>query len=139
MPVNFDAGKLPPNVSATWWPQVVITDGGEEFTASAMTTLRENLEKNKCHMSDDLHGYPDDADHALRNRAQVSLERLTWGNHAEFLGRHGDLRGACGTEGGFDFVLAADVICECPGFQASTVTCSSCGKHEFRITWQAGS
>lgn len=54
--------------------------------------------------------------------AEVLLEKLTWGNHEEFLDRHGSSGGGIavcgdgdreeGSGGGFDFVLAADVICE---------------------------
>lgn len=77
--------------------QVVITDGGEEFTDSAMETLRENLERNSC-----LPSYDERSSRA--DRAEVFLERLTWGDHSDFVESH---------RSGFDFILAADVLCEC--------------------------
>lgn len=77
--------------------QVVITDGGEEFTESAMETLRENLERNSCPLSSEEKSQRTD-------RAQVFLERLTWGDHSDFIESH---------QSGFDFILAADVLCEC--------------------------
>lgn len=195
--------------------KVVITDGGEEFTDSAMEALRRNLEKNSCNLSqgggrgeervmiesggDDGDGdaggtggiaprYPqrsagtgvghngsvsdkrehDDGDEDVNNEgngngddvdadadivvggckeeggargAEVLLERLTWGEHAEFLKRNGGGGGGGGSGGGdgssavvdcegeggghggvsgcgggggpgFDFIVAADVICE---------------------------
>ena len=198
--------------------KVVITDGGEEFTDSAMEALRRNLEKNSCNLCQGGRGgeervvvesggdggdgdvggtaprYPqrsagtgagdtgsgndkrehDDGDEDINNEgngngddvdadadnvvgggeekggargAKVLLERLTWGEHADFLkrnggggggggdsdggggggddssavvdcergkgGRHGGA-GDCGGGGGagFDFIVAADVICE---------------------------
>ena len=177
---------------------MVITDGGEEFTDSAMEALRRNLEQNSCNLSQegkkqmvaesaagdrddggrsgtaprcpqrsagtgarrigsgndendddgdeygsiDGNGNSDDADDFVVGGkeggacgAQVLLERLTWGEHADFLERNGgdggcggdgsavvdgegegggnDGVGGCGGGGGgFDFIVAADVICE---------------------------
>lgn len=118
--------------------QVVVTDGGDEFTDSAMEALRKNLEKNACNMV----GGPPIFDEGKRTAAaaaanlaaplaedggweggrgggghgageggaEVCLERLTWGEHEAFLGRYGGIDGGVG--GGFDFIVAADVICE---------------------------
>lgn len=139
---------------------MVITDGGEEFTDSAMDALRRNLEKNSCNnviredrgcedrsfsfggsnlltdsrpapgsaTSDEVGGGVRGLDdgtassptRACATSADVSLERLTWGKHGDFLERYsgGDGGGAGGVNeggrgvGGFDFIVAADVICE---------------------------
>lgn len=114
--------------------QVVITDGGDEFTDSAMDALRKNVEKNSCNLptispvSDDDDGADTTADATAAavavvdgGGANVILERLTWGEHAGFLERYRcGGSGAVNSEnydggearGGFDFVVAADVICE---------------------------
>ncbi|CAM9523577.1 unnamed protein product [Scytosiphon promiscuus] len=115
---------------------VVITDGGDEFTESAMDALRKNLEKNSCNLvaaSSPPTG--DDGASCARGdghsggggggAARVVLEKLTWGDHAGFLERYGggssfsgaavddndDRRRGTGREG-FDFIVAADVIYE---------------------------
>lgn len=112
---------------------MVVTDGGDEFTDSAMETLRKNLEKNSCNVVEgsrvfeagtrtaaaaaDLtaplaedRGWADGRSRgghgAGEGGAEVCLERLTWGEHEAFLGRYR------GVGGGFDFIVAADVICE---------------------------
>ena len=122
--------------------QVVITDGGEEFTDSAMDALRLNLENNSCILlppmsppSRDGHGAASAAVAAAvaggdgdgggsSSGARVALERLTWGEHKEFLERYsgvgsraaedgsGGAGGAGSRRGGFDYIVAADVICE---------------------------
>lgn len=118
---------------------MVITDGGEEFTDSALDALRLNLEKNSCNplppTSPARDG--DGADAAAAAAAatavagggggvRVALERLTWGEHADFLERYsvgsgaaedgnggaGGAGGGGGRKGGFDYIVAADVICE---------------------------
>lgn len=73
--------------------KVVVTDGGEEFTDSAMEALRENLEKNTFQLSAGMS--------TTQDRAQVCLERLTWGDHGAFVNSH---------QSGFDFIVAADVL-----------------------------
>lgn len=116
-------------------PQVVITDGGEEFTDSAMDALRKNLEKNSCNLvaassspsSDGGAAGANDDDESTGGGvggARVVLEKLTWGDHAGFLERYGGAGSgsavADGNDGprreaeaaGFDFIIAADVICE---------------------------
>lgn len=110
---------------------MVITDGGEEFTDSALDALRLNLEKNSCNLlppaSPPLRG-GDGHDTVAATAAvagggggaRVTLERLTWGEHEDFLERYagrgsaGDGSGGAGggRGGGFDFIVAADVICE---------------------------
>ena len=49
--------------------------------------------------------------------ADVIIERLTWGDHTDFLERNADGGGGGGANGGggFDFIVAADVICELGG------------------------
>ncbi|CAM9688345.1 unnamed protein product [Laminaria digitata] len=140
---------------------VAITDGGEEFTDSAMEALRRNLEKNSCDLveprprrrrrqqlsqeEEKVHAVSESGDGGGGGRgAKVLLERLTWGEHADFLERNGGAGdggddGGCGggggggdndsavvdgegqeggyggvgcTGGGFDFIVAADVIYE---------------------------
>ncbi|CAN0383912.1 unnamed protein product [Pylaiella littoralis] len=117
---------------------VVITDGGEEFTDSAMDALRKNLERNSCKMPTTLPTSDGDegagaagaaattaaAAVAVENGrgAKVVLERLTWGEHANFLERYGgggsgavkvENKDEGGEErGGFDFIVTADVIYE---------------------------
>lgn len=83
--------------------QVVITDGGEEFTNAAMEVLKNNLENNGADLSPCApHSATSDTTRQ-HNRARVFLERLTWGDHAAFSEAYRD---------GFDFIVAADVICE---------------------------
>lgn len=114
---------------------MVITDGGEEFTDSAMDALRDNLEKNACDVCNSISSSASNKmRHQQQNkleatgispdqqRADVLLERLTWGEHEEFLTRHGGVSDGAGDSGGgvmeaafgagFDFIVAADVICE---------------------------
>lgn len=107
-----------------------MTDGGDEFTDSAMEALRRNLEKNSCHLEvppgqhigleDDslpaagtsTRGDPSTGDDGVG----VVLERLTWGKHEDFLERYGERGGdtadAARLRGGFDFIVAADVLCK---------------------------
>lgn len=122
--------------------QVVVTDGGEEFTDSALDALRLNLEKNSCNLlppatspTRDGDGLGDGlgatvaaavggAGGASSGGARVALERLTWGGHAGFLERYGvgsgggaveDSNGGAGGgrgKRGFDYIVAADVLCE---------------------------
>lgn len=103
-----------------------MTDGGDEFTDSAMDALRRNLEKNSCFLevpSGQHVGLEDDSLPGERTSmhgdpstgARVVLERLTWGEHEDFLERYGD---AARLRGGFDFIVAADVLCK---FSASSV------------------
>lgn len=93
--------------------QVVITDGGEEFTESAMFALRENLERNHCDLGLKERLPPCKvADAPPLEQAQVQLEKLTWGEHSDFLEKHGGADAPGGMGEGFDFVVAADVICE---------------------------
>lgn len=109
---------------------MVVTDGGDEFTDSAMEALRKNLEKNSCSMVESSRvvdegrrtaaplaengGWENGRGGGGRGTgeggAEVCLERLTWGEHDAFLGRYGGVDGGIG--GGFDFIVAADVICE---------------------------
>eukprot|EP00752_Nemacystus_decipiens_P012745 g11286.t1 len=123
---------------------VVITDGGEEFTDSALDALRLNLEKNSCNLLAPASLLPppppprDGEGHDATpttaaavsggGGARVALERLTWGEHAAFLERYGGFgSGAAGDgggggggggggevrgSGGFDYIVAADVIYE---------------------------
>ncbi|CAM9435145.1 unnamed protein product [Ectocarpus sp. 13 AM-2016] len=112
---------------------VVITDGGEEFTDSAMDALRANLVKNSCNLlaqsparngsNAAVGGGGGDAAAvaaaAAGKGARVALEKLTWGEHEAFLERNGggsdrtsDGVNAGDHRGGFDFVVAADVIYE---------------------------
>ncbi|CBN76104.1 conserved unknown protein [Ectocarpus siliculosus] len=116
---------------------VVITDGGEEFTDSAMDALRANLVKNSCNLlaqsparngsnaavgGRDATAAAAAAAAAAESEARVALEKLTWGEHEAFLGRNGggSDRTTDGVNdgdhqegrGGFDFVVAADVIYE---------------------------
>lgn len=114
--------------------QVVITDGGEEFTDSALDALRLNLEKNCCNLLPQTSPRPaarDGHDAAAAaaaaaaggGGARAALERLTWGEHADFLERYSGVGSGAeedGSEGaargrgstGFDYIVAADVICE---------------------------
>ncbi|CAN0278706.1 unnamed protein product, partial [Ectocarpus sp. 4 AP-2014] len=113
---------------------VVITDGGEEFTDSAMDALRANLVKNSCNLlaqpparngsnaAVGRGGAAAVAAAAAGRGARVALEKLTWGDHEAFLERNGggSDRATDGVNdgdhqegrGGFDFVIAADVIYE---------------------------
>ncbi len=123
---------MPWPTSTSTSAQVVITDGGEEFTDSAMDALRRNLEKNSCNLlaaappGKDEDGASAAAPAAVvggggGDGARVALERLTWGEHSDFLDRYGGGSGAAqdsngeggGRAGaGFDFIIAADVICK---------------------------
>ncbi|CAN0283352.1 unnamed protein product [Ectocarpus fasciculatus] len=110
---------------------VVITDGGDEFTDSAMDALRTNLVRNSCNLlaqsparngNNAADGGDAASAAAAGSGAHVALEKLTWGEHGAFLERNG---GGCDRtaadvndrddqegRGGFDFVVAADVIYE---------------------------
>lgn len=97
-----------------------------------MDALRANLVKNSCNLlaqspvrngKDAAVGGDAAAAAAAGSGAQVALEKLTWGEHEAFLERNGggtdrttddDVNGGNRREGrgGFDFVVAADVICE---------------------------
>ncbi|CAM9972697.1 unnamed protein product [Ectocarpus sp. 8 AP-2014] len=111
---------------------VVITDGGEEFTDAALDALRANLVKNSCNLlaqsparngsNAAVGGGDAAAAAAAESGARVALEKLTWGEHEAFLRRNGggSDRTTDGVNdedhqegrGGFDFVVAADVIYE---------------------------
>lgn len=142
---------------------MVITDGGEEFTDSAKDVLRKNLEKNSCRLTlaaaesrrdvaEDARGslglrsaHPDASEGccddgalpAAGGDAEVVLERLTWGDHKGFLERYGGGGGADDggrEEVGFDFVVAADVICEWPQ-QSCVVVHRAASAHLSLVGW----